>query len=73
MLELKELCILTNLVQHEIEYEVDNRKYELTIRDDKIKELEILRNKLIKKYNRKLANERRKYYEENKKQDDIRR
>lgn len=67
MLELKELCILIDLVNDELQNEIDNRKYELTIRDEKIKELEILRNKLVKKYSRKLTNERRKYYEENKK------
>lgn len=67
MFELGELSALINLVELEIEYEIDNRKYESTIRDDKIKELEMLRIKLLKKYNRKLAKERREYYYEQKK------
>lgn len=54
MLSIKELTILVNLVEHEIDYEIYNRTYNFTIRDDSIRELEILRNKLLKSYNRKI-------------------
>lgn len=61
MLSIKELVILINLVEHEIDYEIDNNKYNLVIRDDNIKELEKLRSKLVKKYNGKIEKLVKKY------------
>lgn len=65
MLSLKELVILINLVEHEIDYEIDNNKFNLIIRDDNIRELEKLRSKLVKKYNGKIEKIKKERGEQN--------